>query len=74
MARWKPNCLITKSFAFGSPAKQYKKGKEMYLNDEVKEFAALNRCAVMLDKAEKEEKSGFFSKSSEAASLEGDAP
>ena len=46
MARWEPNCRITRNFAFGD--KQYKKGKEYYLGGEVKEFAALNRCAVFI--------------------------
>jgi len=46
MARWEPNCTITRNFAFGG--KQYKKGKQAYLSGEVKEFAAMNRCAVMI--------------------------
>lgn len=46
MARWKPNCMITRNFAFGG--KQYKKGKEVYLSGDTKDFAALNRCAVMI--------------------------
>jgi hypothetical protein len=49
MARWKANCIVTRNFAFGD--KQYKKGKHVYLNGEVKEFAALNRCAVMIEEA-----------------------
>lgn len=73
MGKRKANCLITRGFAFGSPVKQYREGKEVYLNEAAKEFAALNRCAVMLDKADAEEKTGFFGKSSDSASLEGDA-
>lgn len=46
MARWEPNCTIIRNFAFGD--KQYKRGKKAYLSGEVKEFAALNRCAVMI--------------------------
>ena len=46
MARWEPNCTITRNFAFGG--KQYKRGKKAYLSGEVKEFAALKRCAVMI--------------------------
>ena len=47
MARWKPNCIITRNFAFGN--KQYKKGTETYLSGEAKDFAALNRLATMLE-------------------------
>ena len=46
MARWKPNCTITRNFAFGG--KQYKKGTEAYLSGDAKDFAALNRLAVMV--------------------------
>ena len=77
MARWEPNCVITRGFAFedsNGKLKQYKKGKKVHLSGDAKDFAALNRCAVMLDKVEKEEKTGFFGKSSDSASLEGDAP
>jgi hypothetical protein len=76
MARWEPNCEIIRGFAFegaNGKLKQYKKGTKAHLSGEAKDFAALNRCAIMLDKPEKEEKSTFFSKSSDA-SLEGNAP
>lgn len=46
MARWEPNCEITKNFAFGD--KQYRKGMRVYLSGEAKDFAALNRCAVFI--------------------------
>lgn len=46
MARWPTNCTVTRNFAFGD--KQYKKGKEYHLSGDVKDFAALNRCAVMI--------------------------
>ena len=68
MARWKPNCNIIKGFAFENSKGeliQYKKGRQAHLSGDAKEFAALNRCAVMIETNEpevKEEKKGFFSK------------
>lgn len=57
MARWQPNCTIIKGFAFEDSkgkVKQYKKGKEYHLSGDAKDFAALNRCAVMIQSDEPE--------------------
>ncbi len=48
MSRPEPTHLITKSFAFGSPNKQYRRGSKVILSGDTKDFAALNRCAVMI--------------------------
>ena len=49
MARWDPTHNIIKNFAFGEPAKQYKKGTQARLSGECLDFAALNRCATMIN-------------------------
>ena len=49
MARWEPTHNITKNFAFGSPAKQYKKGTQARLSGDCLDFAALNRLATLID-------------------------
>ncbi len=48
MARWQPTHTIIKNFAFGSPAKQYKKGTEARLSGDCLDFAALNHCALLI--------------------------
>ena len=66
MARWQPNCIITRGFAFEDSkgkVKQYKKDKEYHLSGDAKDFAALNRCAVMIKTDEPEvTEEPFFSK------------
>ena len=47
MARWEPTHNIIRNFAFGD--KQYKKGTQAYLSGECLDFAALNRCATMIN-------------------------
>ena len=49
MARWEPTHNIIRNFAFGSPAKQYKKGTQARLSGECLEFAALKRLAIVID-------------------------
>ena len=72
MARWQPNCTITKGFAFEDSkgkVKQYKKGREYHLSGDAKDFAALNRLAVMIKSDEPEEPKetkSFFSKADDA--------
>ncbi len=49
MARWSPTHNITRNFAFGDPAKQYKKGTQARLSGDCLEFADLNRCAALIN-------------------------
>ena len=55
MARWSPTHNIIKNFAFGDPAKQYKKGTQARLSGDCLDFAALNRCATMINPTVKPE-------------------
>jgi hypothetical protein len=48
MARWEPTHTIIKNFAFGDPAKQYKKGTSTRLSGDCLDFAALNHCALLI--------------------------
>lgn len=49
MARWNPTHNIIRSFAFGDPVKQYRKGTQAYLSGDALDFAALNHCATMIN-------------------------
>ena len=49
MARWEPTHNIIKNFAFGDPAKQYKKGTQARLSGDALDFAVLNRLVTMIN-------------------------
>ncbi len=39
MPKYNPTHEITRNFAYGDPAIQYKKGDKVYLNDDIADFA-----------------------------------
>ena len=49
MARWENTHKIHKNFAFGDPAKQYKKGTEARLNGDCATFAESSGCATLIN-------------------------